>query len=278
MKFSIPFFIMQIFLVLVAVLIAIPSLNVNIFGKNLQFHGVDSASLTGGMLKNFYFEHTRDFVDQKVYTLDFTDLNSTGSTIENKEEVYSKNFDIVKKRLDIIQPYNYDIQQFKTEDGKYFAEAYFVNDDSEFSNIINTIIAKGDVYIFEDDPEYIQSEEMDPNANFLLEGKRPSKTLSMNDIVRVGHYLDTIQDASNEYTSVYVVQLDFGVNNIDKVSQAASHLKSSKAMEFMRGIQLIQNGMPIGGQLGPIRDASQGGQSYIKFAPSFAMASIFGVS
>lgn len=266
MKFSITNFLITMILVIVAIIIAIPSLNINIFGKTLKYDGLNVEGITGGIIKDFGFEPTRDFNEQKVYTLDFKELNSTGSTLEIKEATFKKNFNIIKNRLDIIQMDNYEIKQVKTNDGKYYAEAYFVNDNSEFTNVISSLINKGEIYVFEDDPAYVQSENIDENSNIFLTGKRPSQTLSIQDVARVGHYLDTITTQGGTQ-SIYVVQLDFGANNTDKVTQAGSYADNSKA--FVPGILLIQNGMPLGRQSSAVLPASSGGQSYIKFTSVF---------
>ncbi|MBD3363467.1 hypothetical protein GF362_07165 [Candidatus Dojkabacteria bacterium] len=276
MKFSPIVFIINIIVLVLAVLIVIPSLDVTLFGYKLENSGLDFSDIclqssedeeTGEVLKskclpNFHFLNTNDFDKRNLIKFEFIELNNSDKPQEEKEEIYNRNVDIIKQRIKSIGMGDMSLQKVK-KDGKYFLEVYYYENESGIE-ILDMISRRGEVLIFEDNPNYEkpEAEEAADSGFNQLEGKQQSETLSIDDVVRVSKFL---YSNSNVKSSYYVVRLDFGNANTEKVMQAAE--VSMNAERKIPGITLVQNNIPVGFQAAPItpRSESYAGQSYILF-------------
>lgn len=183
---------------------------------------------------------------------------------DEKRAIFDKNFEIFAERLKYYGLMDYELKKLETDDGKYFMELDINSTTSENAMFaLSTLSTAGEVEIFEDDPNYTKPEEGAEDAPFTFtEGKRKSNILNVNDIKSISYYFN-----SNIYQGKggFVVKADFGLENTDKVMQAASYSENSQN-DFI-GIQLVQNGFPIGVQAEYIqpKQAGYNGQSYILF-------------
>lgn len=275
MKLSPTLVILNIAAIIISVIILVPSFNMNLFGQDLNYPGLDLSYIcfekiqdeeTGEEMKSkclpdFHFITSADFNNRNKLVFEFSNLNNPEVEIENKEEVFQANAEIIRERIEIVGLEDVEIHEFKDEEGKYYIEIMYHNNDPLLQNAFNVISTEGVVSIYEDIPEYEPSEDEAAAFDFL-EGKKPSEILNLDDVKRVRHYFEpTVAQGQGGF----VVRLDFGDENKEKVMQAAAPTYDTETP--FPGIQLIQNGIPVGVQATYIQPQQLGyeGQSFVLF-------------
>ena len=77
MKLSRLLILVNIVLIFFAAIIAIPSIDMKLFGKELKFDNSIVKSLFNSQFKNITFDNSRDFMRQQLFVLDMAGRNTT---------------------------------------------------------------------------------------------------------------------------------------------------------------------------------------------------------
>ncbi|MCA9385577.1 hypothetical protein KC717_02930 [Candidatus Dojkabacteria bacterium] len=276
MKFRIVAFTIVVVSVLLSVAVLLPSISLTLGGNSYTLEPVPTSQLCipgleeqGGCLfsEDYAFDNTRSFSPQIRVRYEFSDLNNPENAIDDELSVFTKNIEILKQRLKIVGLKDYDLRTVIDESqGNYYMEIDVPDDGTGYANILATLVASGPIEIYQDIEGFTPDSGAEATFNFL-EGKQRSSLLQLEDIERVRHYYEPQIAQGN---GGFAVRLDFGSENREFVSQMAAPTYATEA--FLPGIQLVQNGLPVGIQVLPVILPSQdptgnySGQSFIVFS------------
>lgn len=267
----------NVLLVVVLVIASIPSLNINLFGKQINFDAWDFSDnclikevneQTGQennqyCIPKFSFTSTRAFENQNIYSFEFKGINENlNLTPEQREEAFQKDYDTFVRRVELLELNDYVIKKVVGDDNNYYVEISVPRDyDGNYMSSFATLAAMGEFPIYEDIPNYTKPETTDEQTFDFLAGKRVSEFLSLRDAVRIS------KPVFDGNIGAYVLKVDFGNENKDKVMQSAQGTYTVTDDVFFPGITIVYGGMPMGLQALPIPPVSQGydGQSYVIF-------------
>jgi hypothetical protein len=276
MKFSPFFFTVHTVLILIACIIAIPSINIKVFDQPIKFEGIELGRIFGDQVATPHFDTAREFENQQLIIFSFPDLrDEEGNVVEGSSDIFWRNYRILQQRLSYIASAksadrsDYHIRALEHGDGTYSIELYISGADTETRGILSTITAQGPIEIYEDDPNYVPDEAAaDDFLGGFLGGKRLSSVISLEDVQSTSHFSYTNDQINATY---FVIKTDFGEQNIDRVMQSANgtYVASNEGRNNA-GIWLMQGGFPIAIQaeaINPPQPPTYPGQSYILFTP-----------
>lgn len=266
MKLSRLLILVNIVLIFFAAIIAIPSIDMKLFGKELKFDNSIVKSLFNSQFKNITFDNSRDFMRQQLFVLDMTGLNTTpaegetGLSKEEKELILNNNFDIIKKRIGYMGMGDYDMRKIVTAEGKYFIEVKLPENEINGS-VLGSLISEGEYRFYEYDENYKKPENPDEAPFSFLDGKKPSELLNLGDAIRIQDYFNSQIQPSGGWT----IKIDFGDINADKVALAAAG--PDNITDIYRRLWIVQGEVPVAIQFEPVlKDVSnQPVQSEIVF-------------
>lgn len=269
MKFAKTCFVINLIIILLGAIVLIPSGILNFGGKEINIPDLDFSVLclskevdeeTGEEIKTKclfrkdpHFSNTRDFANTIRYRYEFTDLSSDEA--ENIDETIAETVEIITQRINITGIRDYSIREVKAEEGLIYLEIDFVENDENYFGALDLITSEGDTIIYQDIAGYTPEGGDDAGFNFL-EGKTPSLYIQLKDVKKINHYYDPLVLGGN---GGFVVDLKFGKDMTENVGKAAE--PSYTAQTLIPGIQLVQEGFPIGVQAAAVNipQTDQGG-------------------
>jgi preprotein translocase subunit SecD len=282
MKLSRLMIFVNIVIFVIAGIIALPSINTNIGGREINIDTSPIKKAFQGRFENIRIENSRDFMKQQLFVLEMASLNAqpaegeTAMNDEEKQKIFDSNFEIIRKRIELMGFSDYDMRKVKNEEGKYFIEIE-LPDNQINSGVLGTLITEGEYTFYEFDENYKAPEGEDAQPTSFLDGKKPSELLSFDDVVQITHYFnnDVVNSADtdpetgeqkNQKLGGWAIKIDFGEENIDKVALTAAD--ANNFSDFYRRLWIVQGQFPVAIQIGPIlRDVNnEAYQSEIIFA------------
>lgn len=243
--------VLNIIVLAIASIIALPSINTNLWGRGINIDTSSVKNILQGRFSNIRVDNSRDFMDQQLFILDMSGLNSEPAegeqalTTEEKEEIFNNSFEIIKERIDSMEFGDYTMRQVRSDDGKFSIEIELPEDQLNAS-VLGTLISEGEYRFYEYDPEYVAPEEQDAAAFSFLDGKKPSEILSIDDAVQIKHYYN----ADILPNGGWAIRMDFGESNVDQVALAAAD--SQNFNDFYRRLWIVQGEIPVAIQIAPV--------------------------
>ncbi|MBP9758521.1 hypothetical protein KBD45_02405 [Candidatus Dojkabacteria bacterium] len=251
MKLSRILVLVNVFVVLVVGIIAFPSIDTNIWGRQIKLDNSQIKNLLGGRLTHLRLGNSRDFMQQQLFVLEMTGLNTepvegeTALSKEEKDSLFESNFDVIKQRIENIGMGDYSMRKVISEDGKYSIEIK-LPDNQINSSVLGSLISEGEFQFYEFDENYKKPEEQDPASFSFLDGKKPSELLSLSDAVQIKDYFNsTIQPKGG-----WNIKIDFGEINADKVALAAAG--SDTISDVYKRLWIVQGQIPVAIQYEPV--------------------------
>lgn len=256
----------SLIVLVIASIIAIPSIDTKIAGKDIKVDTSIIKKLFQGRFENIRIKNSRDFMEQQLFVLEMSSLNAapaegvTQLTDDEKKDIFDSNFEIIRKRIELMGFSDYDMRKVKTEDGKYFIEIE-LPDNQINSGVLGTIITEGEYKFYEFDPDYKAPEDENAQPASFLDGKKPSEILTLDDAVQIKHYFNNeiVSSAEtdpetgaqiNQKLGGWAIRINFGEENIDKVALTAAD--SNSFNDFYKRLWIVQGQFPVAIQIAPV--------------------------